>query len=202
MSPARAARAARSRDAVLHVPHEGPEPESHGNPLRAGTRLERIPEPCQIVIFGATGDLAHRKILPALYNLRRGGLLPPETGIVATARRGYTDAAFREEMRASVAEFSRNPVEPGIWNDFAANLHYQQGDFSDPAAYRALAERLFRGSLGTLPGLGREAAYVAQYLRVRDHLAVLPGDEAVFRVAQVTPEACALVREAQSALGS
>lgn len=142
MSPARAARAARSRDAVLHVPHAGPEPEAHGNPLRAGTRLERIPEPCQIVIFGATGDLAHRKILPALYNLRRGGLLPPETGIVATARRGYTDAAFREEMRASVAEFSRNPVEPGIWNDFAANLHYQQGDFSDPAAYRALAERL------------------------------------------------------------
>ncbi len=144
MSPARAARAARSEDAVLHVAHggPGPEPEAHGNPLRAGTRLERIPEPCQIVIFGATGDLAHRKILPALYNLRRGGLLPPETGIVATARRPYTDAAFREEMRASVTEFSRNPVEPGIWNDFAANLHYQQGDFSDPAAYRALAERL------------------------------------------------------------
>ena len=135
---------AAARDAgsgALHVPHAEAQ-EEHDNPLRSGTRLERIPEPCQIVIFGATGDLAHRKILPALYNLRRAGLLPPETGVIAYARRPYTDTAFRDEMRAAVEKHSRNPVEPGLWDDFAASIHYQQGDFSDPAAYRALAERI------------------------------------------------------------
>ena len=72
---------------------------SAANPLRIGTRLERIPDPCQVVIFGATGDLAHRKILPALYNLRRAGLLPPESGVVAFARRPYGDDEYRAEMR-------------------------------------------------------------------------------------------------------
>jgi glucose-6-phosphate 1-dehydrogenase len=115
---------------------------SLANPLRIGTRLERIPDPCQVVIFGATGDLAHRKILPALYNLRRAGLLPPESGVVAFARRPYTDDEFRREMRASVEEHSRNPVEPALWDDFASGIHYQRGDFADPASYKALAERL------------------------------------------------------------
>jgi glucose-6-phosphate 1-dehydrogenase len=112
------------------------------NPLRIGTRLERIPDPCQVVIFGATGDLAHRKILPALYNLRRAGLLPPESGVVAFARRPYSDTDYRREMRASVEQHSRNPLEPALWDDFAAGIHYQQGDFGDLASYRALAERL------------------------------------------------------------
>ena len=126
----------------MHVTHPDPESATKANPLRTGTRLERIPDPCQIVIFGATGDLAHRKILPALYNLRRAGLLPPESGIIAFARRPYTDAAFQSEMRTSVEQRSRMPVEPALWEDFAAGIHYQQGDFSDPASFRALAERL------------------------------------------------------------
>jgi glucose-6-phosphate 1-dehydrogenase len=126
----------------IHVTHPDPESATKANPLRTGTRLERIPEPCQIVIFGATGDLAHRKILPALYNLRRAGLLPPESGILAFARRPYTDTAFREEMRASVAQHSRMPVEAGLWDDFASGIHYQQGDFSDVGSFKALAERL------------------------------------------------------------
>ncbi len=76
-----------------------------------------------------------------------------------------------------------------------------EGGFEKRHAY-ALSERLFRGSAGTLAGLGREAAYLANYLRVRDHLAVNPGDEEFFRLAQVTPEACALLREAQLVRGS
>src|SRR5215210_4345209 len=106
-SPHTAARSGRADG--IHVTHPDPEDATRANPLRAGTRLERIPDPCQIVIFGATGDLAHRKILPALYNLRRAGLLPPESGIIAFARRPYTDAAFRAEMRKSVEEHSRMP---------------------------------------------------------------------------------------------
>ena len=120
--------------------------DNHGggvvNALRVGTRLERIPEPCVLVIFGATGDLTHRKILPAIYNLRRAGLLPPETAVVAFARRRYSDETYRDEMRKAVEQHSRNPVEPGIWNDFAESVHYQRGEFADPASYRDLAERL------------------------------------------------------------
>jgi len=130
-------------DGELHMVHgEMVDAASAANPLRIGTRLERIPDPCQMVIFGATGDLAHRKILPALYNLRRAGLLPPESGIMAFARRPYSDDEFRREMRASVEEHSRNPVEPALWEAFAAGIHYQRGDFSDPASYKALGERL------------------------------------------------------------
>ena len=115
---------------------------AEANPLRAGTRLERVPDPSLVVIFGATGDLSHRKILPAFYNLRRAGLLPSETSIVGYARRPYSDADFTSEMRASVTEHSRNPVEAALWHDFARQIHYQQGDFKDPAAYTRLAARL------------------------------------------------------------
>ena len=112
------------------------------NPLRQGTRLERVPDPCLVVIFGATGDLSHRKILPAFYNLRRAGLLPAETSIVGYSRRPYSDTDFAAEMRQAVTEHSRNRVESALWEDFADTIHYQQGDFKDPAAYTRLAERL------------------------------------------------------------
>jgi glucose-6-phosphate 1-dehydrogenase len=112
------------------------------NPLRAGLRLEKVPDPCTVVIFGATGDLTHRRIMPALVNLRRAGLLPPQTAILATARRPYTDEAFRTEMAAAIADHSRLPIEPALWTDFAAGLHYHQGEFHDPDAYRALVHRL------------------------------------------------------------
>jgi glucose-6-phosphate 1-dehydrogenase len=112
------------------------------NPLRAGLRLEKVPDPCIMVIFGGTGDLSHRKILPALYNLTRAGLLPAEETVVAFARRPYTDEAYRTEMGQSVTEFSRVPVEPALWHDFSAGIFYQAGDFTDQAAYQALATRL------------------------------------------------------------
>ncbi|MFV2064872.1 MAG: glucose-6-phosphate dehydrogenase, partial [Chloroflexota bacterium] len=126
-----------------HVMHRDTvEDAAKANPLRTGTRLERVPDPSLVVIFGGTGDLAHRKILPAFYNLRRAGLLPLETSIVGYSRRPYSDQAYADEMREAVVEHSRNPVERALWDDFAQMLHYQQGDFSDPASYARLAERL------------------------------------------------------------
>jgi glucose-6-phosphate 1-dehydrogenase len=122
--------------------HHRPDAPAAPNPLRAGTRLERIPEPCLLVIFGATGDLAHRKILPAVYNLRRAGLLPPESTVLGFARRPYTDDQYRDEMRKAVEKFSRNPVETALWDDFAAGLYYQPGHFDDHAAYQDLADRI------------------------------------------------------------
>ena len=114
-----------------HVMHrDAVDDAASANPLRAGTRLERVPDPCIVVVFGATGDLSHRKIFPAFYNLRRAGLLPTETSIVGYSRRAYTDAAFADEMREAVTEYSRVPVEGVLWNDFAQTIHYQQGDFS------------------------------------------------------------------------
>jgi glucose-6-phosphate 1-dehydrogenase len=126
-----------------HVMHRDiVEDAAKANPLRTGTRLERVPDPCLVVIFGATGDLSHRKILPAFYNLRRAGLLPLETSIVGYARRPFSDTQYAAEMHDAVAEHSRNPVEDALWDDFARTIHYQQGDFSDPADYARLAERL------------------------------------------------------------
>ena len=101
-----------------------------------------MPEPCLIVVFGATGDLTSRKILPAVYNLRRAGLLPAETSVVGFSRRPLTDEDFRKQMRVSVEANSRIKVETGLWNDFAEGIFYQPGQFDDRAAYRELAERL------------------------------------------------------------
>src|SRR4029077_9812173 len=113
-----------SREAV-HVHRT--EEDAHPNPLRAGLALEKVPDPCLIVIFGATGDLTSRKILPAIYNLRRAGLLPAETSVVGFSRRPLSDQEFRESMRTSVEENSRVKVEAGLWHDFAEGIFYQPG---------------------------------------------------------------------------
>ena len=87
-----------------------------------------MPEPAVMVIFGASGDLAHRKLLPALYSLTRDRLLPARFAIVGFARRAVSDDAFREEMRAACSEFARRrPIDPELWSAFARNIFYQQG---------------------------------------------------------------------------
>ena len=113
------------------------------NPLREGLRLERIPDPCTMVIIGATGDLTERKLAPALYNLMLGGFLPPEFTVVGFARRDLTDEAFREHLHAAVNQFSRNrPAKAALWDSFARSVEYQRGEFHDPVAFAALAKRL------------------------------------------------------------
>jgi glucose-6-phosphate 1-dehydrogenase len=115
------------------------------NPLRQGLRLERSPEPCVMVIFGATGDLTHRKLVPALYNLAQEGFLPPGFSVVGFARRPKTDEQFRDEMRAAVNEFSRRrPVDEASWESFARGLFYCTSSFDRPEGYRALADILAR----------------------------------------------------------
>ncbi len=133
---------ARGRNAKESVHVYRPQEEAQQNPLRAGLRLERVPDPCVIVVFGATGDLTSRKILPAIYNLRRAGLLPAETCVLGFSRRPLTDDAFRKMMRESVEAHSRVKVEDGLWDDFAAGIFYQPGHFDDRASFRDLAERL------------------------------------------------------------
>ncbi|MEA2650362.1 MAG: glucose-6-phosphate 1-dehydrogenase [Chloroflexota bacterium] len=115
------------------------------NPLREGLRLERMAEPCTMVICGATGDLTERKLAPALYNCLLGGFLPPEFTVVGFARRELTDDEFRHHLLEGINKHSRNrPAKPAIWESFARGIEYHPGNFDDPAAYAELAKRLDR----------------------------------------------------------
>ena len=124
------------------------------NPLREGLAEERIPEPAAMVIFGASGDLAHRKLLPALYSLTRDRLLPSRFAIIGFARRPVSDDQFRDEMRAACNEHARRrPLDPELWAAFARNIFYQQGEYEDPGSFLSLKQRLveIERALG-LPG--------------------------------------------------
>jgi glucose-6-phosphate 1-dehydrogenase len=119
------------------------QPIVSAGPPRAGMVTERKPDPNTVVIFGATGDLTHRKLMPALYNLACARLLPRGFSVVAFARRPYSDDRFREEMREAVNRFSRTrPVRPEVWDEFAQGIFYLQSDFSDPTGYQRLAQLL------------------------------------------------------------
>ena len=80
------------------------------NPLRDGLNLRLIPDPCSLVIFGATGDLTHRKLVPALYNLAADGTLPQAISVVGFARRDKSSEVFRKELGEAVRKFSRQAV--------------------------------------------------------------------------------------------
>ena len=113
------------------------------NVLREGLRLERVPDPSILVLFGATGDLAHRKVIPALYQLWRTNLLPHELVLLAIGRRPYDDDAFRAEIRKSLGEFSRVlPLDADALASFAERIRYTRCDFADPAAFDGLVVTL------------------------------------------------------------
>ncbi|MDM8005582.1 MAG: hypothetical protein QUV05_05455, partial [Phycisphaerae bacterium] len=119
------------------------EPLSPGNPLRRDLPPALVPRACTLVLFGATGDLTRRKLLPALYNLACDGFLPPRFLVVGVARRPLSDEQFRLDMLAAVNEHSRRkPVLPEVWRDFAEGLFYQQVRFDEPTDYGALGQRL------------------------------------------------------------
>ena len=102
----------------------------------------RLPDPCVVVIFGASGDLTGRKLIPALHNLRVEGLISPETAIVGTARTKHTDEDFAAELRTEVKEFSRIPPTDETWKGFRANIFYVAGDVTDEDVWTELKKRL------------------------------------------------------------
>jgi glucose-6-phosphate 1-dehydrogenase len=123
------------------------------NPLREGLRLERVPDPHTMVIFGATGDLSHRKVFPALAQLWRTNLLPPDWMLVAVGRRDYDDDSFRDEIGRSLDQWSRVPLEDDAERGFLERIVYHRGDFGDDAAFDRLAERLGEIDKGhSMPG--------------------------------------------------
>ncbi|HEX6778541.1 MAG TPA: glucose-6-phosphate dehydrogenase [Ktedonobacterales bacterium] len=113
------------------------------NPLRSGMRGERTPQPCAVVLFGATGDLTKRKLLPALYNLALENPLPAGFTLVAVARRAMSHEQWRDYVKEAINEFSRNrPVNPAVWETFSQGLFYHQTEFHDLAGYERLGQFL------------------------------------------------------------
>jgi glucose-6-phosphate 1-dehydrogenase len=94
------------------------------------------------VIFGATGDLTHRKLIPALYNLAAEGALPPAITIIGFARREKSSEQFRKELEEAALEFSRTPINEELWASFASSIHYHQSPFDDAEGYRTLAAEM------------------------------------------------------------
>ena len=131
------------------------------NPLRVGLRLQHSPQPSVVVIFGATGDLTRRKLVPALYDLARDRRLPGGFSIVGFARRDVGTIAFRDQLRQAVDQHSRGgPTESTIWDSFAEGISYHRGDFTDPAAFARLKEHLDQIDLDRGTG-GNRVYYLA-----------------------------------------
>jgi len=111
------------------------------NPLVEG--LERLPvHPTALVIFGATGDLAHRKILPALYNLAHQGALPERFELVGVSRSQHPDEEFQAIARASVERFSRTRPDPSVLDGLLSEMRYISGVFDDDNVYSELGRAL------------------------------------------------------------
>jgi glucose-6-phosphate 1-dehydrogenase len=116
--------------------------EQQENPLLEGLRLRRTPEPCALVIFGASGDLTQRKLMPALYSLAFRRLLPDNFAVVGVARSEETIEAFRERMREAVEKHARDEFREDVWNPLAEALSYLATDFADPEGEDRLAAHL------------------------------------------------------------
>ncbi len=121
-----------------------PDPQALGeNPLIEG--LERLPVPATtLTIFGVTGDLAHRKLLPALYNLAHEGALPERFNLVGVARREMTDEEFRAAAKTAIEKFSRRQTDATVLDGLLGRMHYVGFSFDDDAGYTRLGELIDR----------------------------------------------------------
>ena len=101
------------------------------------------PDPALVVIFGASGDLTHRKLIPALHSLHCAGRLPDACRVIGVARSQMTDEEFRDRLYEGVVEYSRvNPEVCRIWESCAPGHRYLAGDYDDPSTYRRLAQAI------------------------------------------------------------
>ena len=118
--------------------------EASGNPLRdpADRRLPRVPEPCALVVFGVTGDLARKKLLPAIYDLANRGLLPADFVLLGFARRDWGDGDFAALAKKSARAHARTPWNEEVWKRLCDDIQFVPGSFDDDAAFDALAKTL------------------------------------------------------------
>ena len=107
-----------------------------------GSTDERAQDPCVLVIFGASGDLARRMLLPALYDLAYDRRLPARFAIVGFARSAWDDDEFRKVMKASIKTFARRSIDEAIWESFSANLRYVPGNYDEADSHKRLSSSL------------------------------------------------------------
>ena len=112
------------------------------NPLRKSLLDDRAGDACAVVIFGASGDLTRRKLMPALYNLAVSRVLPGNFAVVGVARRNKSQDQFKAEMEDGVAKYSRRKVDPALWDDFGRSISYVCGDFNVEKTYEDLRAHL------------------------------------------------------------
>jgi glucose-6-phosphate 1-dehydrogenase len=118
-------------------------PSKTDNPLREGVRLERTADPCAVIIFGASGDLTKRKLVPALYRLTQQRLLPAEFAIVGFARSQMSHDEFRGKMKDAIVTYSEaKRVDEQVWESFAKGIFYIAGDVNNAASYQEISKLL------------------------------------------------------------
>ena len=129
------------------------------NPLRdpRDRRLPRVPEPCALVVFGITGDLARKKLLPAVYDVANRGLLPTNFALLGFARRDWGDIEFADLARTAAREHARTPWREEVWERLAATMHFVPGSFDDDNAFDQLTTAL--DDLQGSHGIGGNAAF-------------------------------------------
>ena len=125
------------------------------NPLRLATdrRLSRIAGPSGLIIFGVTGDLSRKKLMPAVYDLANRGLLPPGFALVGFARRDWETQDFENVVHNAVKQYARTPFDDDVWKQLAQGIRFVQGEFDDDAAFARLKDTVeeldvHRGTMG------------------------------------------------------
>jgi glucose-6-phosphate 1-dehydrogenase len=140
---------------------DGPQlpPTQRTNPLRDPNdrRLPRVPEPCALVVFGVTGDLARKKLLPAIYDLANRGLLPADFVLLGFARRDWGDGEFESIAKKAAKEHARTGWNEDVWERLSGDVKFVQGAFDDDAAFDDLARTL--DELRTSHGIKGNAAF-------------------------------------------
>src|ERR1700736_257346 len=132
------------------------------NPLRdkRDKRLPRVAGPCSVVIFGVTGDLARKKLMPAIYDLANRGLLSPSFSLVGFARRDWDHDDFAKVVYDAVKQHARTRFRQEVWDRLAEGIRFVQGTFDDDKAFQRLAETLDKLDIERGTG-GNHAFYLA-----------------------------------------
>ena len=128
----------------MSTPPPDASPGRPHNPLRdpRDRRLPRVPDPCALVVFGVTGDLSRKKLLPGIYDLANRGLLPPGFVLLGFARRDWGDGDFEELAREAARKGARTEFRDEVWQRLAEQIRFLPGSFDDDAAFDRLAEML------------------------------------------------------------
>ena len=121
-----------------------------GEKRRNSEPLGHVGDPCIMVIFGASGDLAKRKLIPALYNLAKERLLSKAFAVIGFGRRGMSHEEFRDKCSQDIKEFATGLVDPDLWKWFIQRLYYVSGDAQDQNAYQRLQNQLAEADKNTV----------------------------------------------------